>query len=184
MYQWINGKLKVLTNQINLRFSRAIVVKWNSIPINWVAYALHFFKFWCNVKKLKEVGFERWAKEATLNKLRRPSPQPPKAIISLPLVEDFSSLTLLLVLLVWITMISLMHVMCLIWTWINLMKVEVVSSASNGPKTLLQLLKAISFPHWSSLKIKKMKFFSKLRMSSIYKHMNNSQTWTWKKMNF
>jgi hypothetical protein len=37
------------------------------------------------------------------------------------------------------------------------MKVEVVSFASNGPKTLLQLMKAISLPHWSSLKIKKMK---------------------------
>jgi hypothetical protein len=39
------------------------------------------------------------------------------------------------------------------------MKVEVVSFASNGPKTLLQLMKAISLAHWSSLKIKKMKKF-------------------------
>jgi hypothetical protein len=49
---------------------------------------------------------------------------------------------------------------CLLELNVNTVKVEGMSFARNallGPKTLSQLLKAISLPHWSILEIEKTK---------------------------
>jgi len=54
-----------------------------------------------------------------------------------------------------------------------------MSSASNalpGPKTLSQLLKAISLPHWSILKIEKTKEILQKKKSCIYKCPRNSKS--------
>jgi hypothetical protein len=45
LYQHINGKPKVLNNQINLGFMRVIVVESKCFQIKWVGYAIHTFNF-------------------------------------------------------------------------------------------------------------------------------------------
>ncbi len=85
LYQHINGKPKVLNNQFNLGFTRIVIIESKCFQINWASHAIHTFNFQCPMKKSKELESKRRSKEAILNNLKTPTPQPLKIPISLPL---------------------------------------------------------------------------------------------------